>query len=496
MATQVTLPTIIQGGMGIGVSNWRLANAVASRGQMGVVSGTALDAVFVRRLQLGDPSGDLRRALSQFPWPDMADRIIDRYFVPGGKGAGVPFKPNPMATMRLRRETAETLILANFVEVFLAKEGHKGMVGINYLEKVQRPTLPSILGAMLAGVDAVLMGAGIPLAIPGILDDLAAWKKVELKLSVIDNAEVRFKVQSFDPRHLVEGKLPELKRPLFLAIISSDTLAKTFERRASGYTDGFVVENYTAGGHNAPPRRDKLNPADMQQYGPKDEPNLEAIRTIGRPFWLAGSYASPERLQEALDLGAAGVQVGSIFALSEESGIVPDLKHRLVESYLNGTLKVRTDFIASPTGFPFKIAELDGTIGREENFENRSRICDLGYLRDMLVSVEGKVQYRCAAEPVDDFVRKGGSAEATGHRMCLCNGLMATIGLGQIRADGREEPLVTAGDDFSFLPYVLGRNQFAYKASDAIDYLLGYRRNGRSNSEAVVSSPAAAGQVE
>ena len=35
-------PTIIQGGMGAAISNWRLARAVAKEGQLGVVSGTAL----------------------------------------------------------------------------------------------------------------------------------------------------------------------------------------------------------------------------------------------------------------------------------------------------------------------------------------------------------------------------------------------------------------------------------------------------------------------
>ena len=40
-----SLPTIIQGGMGAAVSDWRLANAVSSHGQLGVVSGTALDAI-------------------------------------------------------------------------------------------------------------------------------------------------------------------------------------------------------------------------------------------------------------------------------------------------------------------------------------------------------------------------------------------------------------------------------------------------------------------
>jgi NAD(P)H-dependent flavin oxidoreductase YrpB (nitropropane dioxygenase family) len=54
-------PSIIQGGMGIGVSNYRLARATSRAGALGVVSGTALDTVLVRRLQLGDESGEIFR---------------------------------------------------------------------------------------------------------------------------------------------------------------------------------------------------------------------------------------------------------------------------------------------------------------------------------------------------------------------------------------------------------------------------------------------------
>jgi nitronate monooxygenase len=459
--------------MGIGVSNWKLAKAVAQRGQLGVVSGTALDSVLARRLQLGDKSGDMRRALSNFPWPEMAGRILDRYFIPEGKLPGVPFRLNPMVDLTMKRPAAELIIVSNFVEIFLAKEGHDGMVGINYLEKVQRPTLPSLLGAMLAGVDAVLMGAGIPLAIPGILDGLSKWEEVSFKLSVVENPEVRSRTQVFNPAAFVEGSQPALKRPLFFAIISSETLAKTFVRRASGMTDGFIVENYTAGGHNAPPRRDRTSSSGAEEYGPKDIPDLAAIAALDRPFWLAGSYASPVRLQEAFDVGATGVQLGSIFALSEESGIESSIKRKLVDAYIEDTLEIRTDFVASPTGFPFKVAVLDGTMGDSGNFEERPRICDLGYLRDMLVSPDGSVSYRCAAEPVDDFVRKGGTPEAADRRMCLCNGLMATIGLGQVRENGPESPIVTAGDDFSFLDRVLSNGRRHYNAADVLEYMLG-----------------------
>ncbi len=78
--------------MGVAISSWPLANAVARRGELGVVSGTALEVVMARRLQLGDPDGDVRRALAHFPFRASADRIIADYFVPGGKDDGKPFK--------------------------------------------------------------------------------------------------------------------------------------------------------------------------------------------------------------------------------------------------------------------------------------------------------------------------------------------------------------------------------------------------------------------
>jgi NAD(P)H-dependent flavin oxidoreductase YrpB (nitropropane dioxygenase family) len=45
MTSNVAHPTIIQGGMGIGISHWGLARAVSAAGQLGVVSGTAIDTV-------------------------------------------------------------------------------------------------------------------------------------------------------------------------------------------------------------------------------------------------------------------------------------------------------------------------------------------------------------------------------------------------------------------------------------------------------------------
>ena len=468
------LPVIIQGGMGVAVSDWRLARAVSRLGQLGVVSGTALDAVLVRRLQLGDPGGDVRRALEAFPVPEVADDILDRYFVEGGKAPDAPFKQKPMVKLRPSRRMQDLVVVANFVEVWLAREGHGNPVGINYLEKIQAPTLPSLYGAMLAGVGYVLIGAGIPRAIPGILDRLATGLPVEMSIDMKmatpdDDPFVRFNPGAYH----AGGPLP-IERPAFLAIVSSHVLATMLVRKVEARVDGFIVEGPTAGGHNAPPRtRAGLSDRGEPIYGDKDVPDLQVLRDLGRPFWMAGSYARPEQLAHALSEGAAGVQVGTAFAFCEESGLRADIKQQVIADGRRGRGRVFTDPIASPTGFPFKVVELDGTLSDAAVYAARPRICDLGYLRTVHVDTDGNQGWRCPAEPTDDYVRKGGDLADTVGRKCLCNALMSNVGLGQISRSGSvEPPLATSGDDIADVARFLPEGASTYGARDVIDHLL------------------------
>jgi nitronate monooxygenase len=468
------MPKIIQGGMGVGVSNWRLAQAVSKVGQLGVVSGTALDQVLIRRLADGDTGGHMRRGFEAFPFPDMAKRIWNEYFQPNGKAPGSAYPLTPMHQRRDSRKLVELLMVSNFVEVFLAREGHLNKVGVNFLEKVQLPHLASIYGAMLAGVGYVLMGAGIPLHIPGVLDSFAAGKAGEYKLVVTGAPADVDTLMRFDPSEFAEGPLPQLERPKFLAIVSSNTLAATMLRRASGRVDGFVIESPTAGGHNAPPRgKGALDGSGQPIYGERDRVDLEELRRLGVPFWLAGGYGSAEKLREAVDQGAAGVQVGTAFAFSEESGLRHDLKKMLVAQAARGSAKVFTDPVASPTGFPFKVAQLAGTYSDPGVAVARARVCDLGYLREAYWTEDGKIAYRCAAEPESSYVAKGGRIEDTSGRKCLCNALLANIGHPQTRDDGvAEPPLVTVGDDVNRVAAFLPPGQEIYRAADVVDLLM------------------------
>ena len=464
--------------MGAGVSNWRLAQAVSRIGQLGIVSGTGLAEVVARRLQDGDPGGHTRRAFEHFPFPHMAQRILDAFFIPGGKPHDAPYRRLPMLDLEGRKEPMEFSIVGNFVEVFLAREGHSNPIGINYLEKIQLPHLPSIYGALLAGVSVIVMGAGIPLAIPGILTALTQHESAEYPIQIV-GMEGRNETCNmlFDPSQFMEdASLPDpLARPDFLPIVSSETLASIFLRKASGPIDGFIVEGNLAGGHNAPPRgKLNLNSNGEPIYGPRDEAKLSAFRDMGLPFWLAGSVGSAAGLQQALAEGASGVQVGTAFALCEESGLVPEVRHELIGKALAGKARIFTDPLASPTGFPFKVAELAGSLTDEAVYQQRRRLCDLSFLRQPYRREDGKIGYRCPAEPVAAYVAKGGQEEDTVGRKCLCNALIANVGMPQRLPDGTDEKcLITLGDDLSEIGRFCSSGNVEFSAADVVRVLLG-----------------------
>lgn len=391
----------------------------------------------------------MRRALSNFPDPDMVNRIMDKYFIEGGKPVDKPFKSLQMWSVKPTQELLEATVLANFCEVWLAKHNDDntptgGLVGINRLTKVQLPTLASLYGAMLADVDYVIMGAGIPLKVPGVLDNFSEGKDASFPID-INGAEKEF-MMNFSPKAFwtAAGK-PELaeqlklNRPNFVPIVSSVVLAQSMLKRADGKgptkgIQGFVVELPEAGGHNAPPRGFRYDPVskthavDLNEkgepvYGPKDEVDLDKFYKVVKdkvPFWMAGAYSHADKFAECIELGAQGVQCGTLFALAKESGMEDNTRYDILQSICeDGDMDVFTDPVASPTGYPFKVLQAPNTLSVDKAYEERPRLCSLGYLRAPYEDTSGKIGYRCPAEPVADWVKKGGEVEATVGRKCL-----------------------------------------------------------------------------
>ena len=481
---------LFQGGMGVGVSGWELARAVALRGQAGIVSGTGMALVVPRLLQEGDRDGSLRRALEAFPIPKLGQMVWDRYYKEGGVDPDKQFKSIPMPDHEPGDLMRALLIFSAFVAIYLAKEGHDGLIGINLLEKLQPPHLLEVFGAMLADVDFIIVGAGLGNQFPKMINDFYRSEIASYKIDVKSGdgyAEDKYEM-TFDPKTVIS---PEdfqklgVQKPLCLFIVSTPLAAKVLLRQTKDLPpDGFVVEGPKAGGHNAPPRgefvrNDRGEP--IYDLEGKDDPGYEDIRKLGLPFWIAGESCSPEALRRALELGACGVQIGTAFSFCRESGILLEIKQRSVQDGLDGKYDVYPSLEASPTGYPFKVVMREGTLWDLKVYNDRNRICDIGYLREAYWKKDKHgnktIGWRCSSEPIEDYRNKGGQIEKTVGSVCVCNGLMATLGLGQYRKnEGRREPqLITSGDDIRFLQHLqdkLGPDGL-YGAGDVIDYVLG-----------------------
>ncbi len=505
---------LIQGGMGVYVSNWRLAKAVAAErpGETaGTVSGTALDVVYVRLLQLGDPGGHARRALqamdTQFT-TDVGRRICDRYFIEGGKAPDALFRSAPMQMVRsadgkttfapasgqhgptplkLDESIIELLIATGFAEVWLAKEGHNGKIFINFLNKIELPLIYIMYGAMLAGVDGVIVGAGNPEGLPAMCAHLADHEAVTRSLAMLYAGPGEEFTITFDPKTVAGGAFARapLPRPAFLAIASLEELVAALAASETMAPDGFIIEHHTAGGHNANPTGPlKKDDTGQPIYGTGDEPDLAAIRRVSVPFWMAGGYGSHARLQEALAAGASGVQVGTAFALTEESGMKPEYRSAILKEIRNGTddaALVRTT-VFSPTGFAFKVVQLKDTLSDDEVYAARRRVCDIGLLQQRGLSKPDEdgtrtLFQRCPAAPIDSYVEHRGIERNTEERRCLCNGLLSSVGLGQMKrlnGEWTEEPaIVTLGNRLDDVRRLSRQGQRPYYVQDVIADILG-----------------------
>jgi NAD(P)H-dependent flavin oxidoreductase YrpB (nitropropane dioxygenase family) len=471
-------PELISGGMGVHISCWQLARIVSMLGGLGVVSGTALEFVYPRLLQNGDAGGHIRRAFAELSrrQPALAEslsRLFSKYYVEGGKPAGAPYKAvaagrlarvegpaGPDSFWESARELQVLTIAANFAEVWLAKEGHAGQVGINFLRKVERPLLYALYGAMLAGAGYVVVGAGNPSEIPGLITTLSKHQPASMALKVYGtgSGSGEFRI-ALRPETLTGGQAEELAKPKFLAIVSSLSLARALAEDPAARPYGFIVEGPEAGGHSAPPAKMRFDGKGQPVllYTEEDRADIDGIAALGLPFWLAGSCATPENLRAAISRGASGIQFGTAAALSGQSGMAPAVRKQAQRLLAENKLAV-TNTMVSPTGFPFKVAQIPGTISDRDVYESRKRICDIGLLQACYLKSDGTLGYRCPAEPVAEFVAKGGRIQNTAGRGCLCNGLLSAAGLPQIRHDSYiEPPIITLGEDFTLVREMLSQ---------------------------------------
>ena len=106
-------------------------------------------------------------------------------------------------------------------------------------------------------------------------------------------------------------------------VVSSSVFAQKSEQAG---VDAIVAEGFEAGGHN----------------GREETTTLALIpsvrKTTGLPLLAAGGIASGETMLATMILGADGVQIGSRFAISEESSAHPEFKNLVTSLGEGGTM--------------------------------------------------------------------------------------------------------------------------------------------------------------
>lgn len=319
--TKIRLP-IIQGGMGIGLSNFRLAGTVAKEGGLGVLSSAGLDRI-----------------------------VGDRH--------GRKFKAREAAAQ----------------DVIDAKEiGLGGPIGMNVMVAVVNQYKDSILGAMDGGVDVIISGAGLPMALPEIVAEHPRKDEVALV-------------------------------PILSSGRAVDVVLKRWARQ-NRVPDGIIVEGPLAGGHIAWKTLEEANdPANKLENLLKEIFEVLAKWKLDIPVIAAGGVYTHEDIKRYLDMGCKGVQMGTRFLATHESGANEEYKKMLVECKEDEIELAAKP--GSPCGMLFRVLK-KSPFYEEAIARTRAPKCDKGYLLNK------------------GFCPSKYENEKT---FCICNGLLSSINL-------------------------------------------------------------------
>ncbi|MDH4163396.1 MAG: nitronate monooxygenase [Nitrospirota bacterium] len=327
---------IIQGGMGVGVSLYPLAQAVAREGGMGIVSSACLDRLVIKR----------------------TGKKVNAYE-------------------------------AAYTEVAQAKASG-GYAGINIMCALARDYEDSVRGALDAGADAIISGAGLPLGLPAI---------------------------------------QPAKDTALIPIVSSgralELICKKWERLGAR-PDAVVLEGPLAGGHLGF-RMDQADLAENRLENLLPEVKDAAKKFGDFPIIVAGGIYTHEDILRFLAMGADGVQMGTRFLATEESSATEAYKDAVVRATSEDIVLAHDP--GSPCGLPFRVIRQSPMYVSAMQHKRKPK-CDKGYV--LLKDAEGKFT-RCPAK------------ESNEHHFCICNGLLSSAGYNS----DVEEPLYTVGTNAS-----------------------------------------------
>jgi nitronate monooxygenase len=328
---RIPLP-IIQGGMGVGVSLSPLAAAVAREGGVGIVSSACLD------------------------------RLVSK-----------------------RKKRKFNTYEAAYEEVSLAR-ALGGFAGINIMVALVKDYEDSVRGALDAGADMIISGAGLPLNLPAI--------------------------QSPKETALV---------PIVSSARAFDLICKKWERLGQR-PDAVVLEGPLAGGHLG----FKIDQIDSEAN--KLENLLAPVKEMAVkygdiPVIVAGGVYTHADIVKYLEMGADGVQMGTRFLATEESSASAEYKAAVLRAKKEDIVVAHKP--GSPCGLPFRVIR-QSPMYVSAIKRLRPPKCDKGYV--LLKDSEGKFT-RCPAK------------ESNEEYFCICNGLLSSAGYNR----EKEEPLFTVG---------------------------------------------------
>jgi enoyl-[acyl-carrier protein] reductase II len=139
---------------------------------------------------------------------------------------------------------------------------------------------------------------------------------IDQLLEIIREEEIRIVITSAGNPKTWTSRLKEMGC-VVLHVVASQKFARKAEDAG---VDGLIAEGFEAGGHNG---REEITTFNL----------IPAVRSItSLPLAAAGGVYSGASVLGALALGADGVQIGSMFALSEESSAHPDFKNLAIQS--------------------------------------------------------------------------------------------------------------------------------------------------------------------
>ena len=328
--------------MGVGVSLHPLAKAVAREGGVGIVSSACLDRLVSKRT---------------------------------GKKVNI--------------------YEAVYEEVSLAK-ADGGFAGINIMAALMRDYNDSVKGALDAGADFIISGAGLPLTLPAIQPPK-------------DTALV----------------------PIVSSARALEIICKKWERL--GYRpDAVVLEGPLAGGHLG------FRLDDIDSESNKLENLLPPVKDMAVkygdiPVIVAGGIYTHADILRFLDRGADGVQMGTRFLATEESSATAAYKDAVVQAKDEDILVAHDP--GSPCGLPFRVIK-QSPMYVSSLQRLRKPKCDKGYV--LLKDAKGVFSV-CPAK------------ESNEHHFCICNGLLSSAGYNP----EKEEALYTVGTNASRIDKIL-----------------------------------------